>query len=255
MALQCDSNHGPYFRSLVNDIQYEEDTKGGRRVVDSEVSLIENVISMEESMQLLEDLAAQLPWKLENDNFGAQTRETCYFGDLGAVFTYVGLRLEPAPWPKSLERLRQRVAEACGVPPSTLTACLANHYPTGQGHIPWHYDEVRAHGEIKVVASLSLGGPRRFQLRKRPKNDTNVKRDNGDRNKEDSTMMVADILLPSRSVIFMKGNAQSDYEHCLPLSSPKQHDPHRISLTFRSIVPGYEDDTMGSSTAQDACCT
>ena len=52
------------------------------------------------------------------------------------------------------------------------------------GSIPWHYgevwlyllwlyygytyyDEVRAHGEARLVATLSFGAPRRFGLRRR----------------------------------------------------------------------------------------
>jgi alkylated DNA repair dioxygenase AlkB len=206
------------------------------------VSLYENVITNEDADALLEDLSRSLPWNVEEDNFGPQSRATCYFGDPECVFSYVGLRLEPRAWTESLKRLKTLVVKACKElgNDSLLTACLANEYKDGEGYIPWHYDEVRAHGDSKIVASLSLGGPRRFQLRSR----------------KDQTIVV-DLLLPSGSVLFMNGKTQEHYEHCLPLSvltddANNIKNPRRISLTFRSIVPGYETKR---ELARDVCCT
>lgn len=197
------------------------------------VSLYEHVLSQHDAESWLQELAETLPWKVEQDNFGPQSRPTCYFGDTNCVFSYVGLVLEPKPWPPSLDRLRSLVTQTCGGA-RLLTACLVNHYPQGRGHIPWHYDEVRAHGTQNLVASLSLGGPRRFQLRKR-----------------DTNQVVYDQLLSSGSVLWMQGKTQEYYEHCLPLDE-NESNPHRISITFRSIVPGYE---QGREIAADQCCT
>lgn len=198
------------------------------------VSLYENVLSTNESSCLVQELSSNIPWKIETDDFGTQTRPTCYYGDPNCVFTYVGLRLEPNPWHDSIKALRDRVATACGMDTSILTACLVNKYPSEEGYIPWHYDEIRAHGESKIVASLSLGGPRRFCLRSR---------ENG--------AMIADLELAQGSVLLMKGDVQENFEHCLPLDENKAN-PLRISLTFRSIVPGFE---QGREIATDACCT
>jgi alkylated DNA repair dioxygenase AlkB len=197
------------------------------------VALYENVLSIEESLSYLAELHSRLPFQKYTDDFGQQSRPTCYFGDnTSCIFTYVGLYLQPLEWPTSLLKLRQRVVDTCQLSRSgsPLTACLVNLYPFGEGHIPWHYDEVRAHGRDKIVASLSLGGPRRFQLRRRDVD--------GGHNIEQE--LVFDQLLPSGSVLLMKGNTQQYYEHYLPLESDT--DPLRISLTFRSIVPGYEHD-------------
>eukprot|EP00980_Cylindrotheca_fusiformis_P022770 scaffold9734_cov73-Cylindrotheca_fusiformis.AAC.1 len=53
-------------------------------------------------------------------------------------------------------------------------------------------------------------------------------------------------MLESGSVLLMKGDVQEHYEHCLPLQKGddnlKEGNPLRISLTFRSIVPGFETD-------------
>ena len=125
-----------------------------------------------------------------------------------------------------------------------LTACLANNYRTGAGHIPWHYDEVcfdsgtlckleplargpvlaencaktkrtldvcrrlprrlrpsrnevRAHGVPRCVASLSLGGPREFRLRRRR---TSGEGGGGE--------LVASLDLAPGSVLLMTGRTQ-----------------------------------------------
>ncbi|KAL3939108.1 MAG: hypothetical protein SGBAC_006111 [Bacillariaceae sp.] len=270
---------------------------------DSWVTLYENVLSSQESNALLHELHENLPWNVETDQFGPQTRPTCYFANPDCTFSYVGLTLDPPAassndnnnndnndnnWHPTVLKLKDCVTLAVAdqlLPPSTttttndspppesspLTACLVNLYPEeaatgkgggGQGFIPWHYDEIRAHGKDKIVASLSLGGPRRFQLRTRGALNNNSK---------ETPRMVADLWLPSGSILLMKGEVQENYEHCLPLEtkeggSKEQEEeeaeesaitinPLRISLTFRSIVPGYEKNNHSIPAMDDPCCT
>ena len=173
------------------------------------------------------------------DAFGPQARETLYFADPGCAFAYVGLHLPPAAWPVALLHARAAVARALGCSPALLTACLANHYREGHGSIPWHYDEVRAHGDARLVAALSLGAPRRFGLRQRA----------GGASGETGAAAEAEYLeLEAGSVLAMWGRTQEEFEHELPL---RPGDGHRISLTFRSIVPGFED-ALGAA-ADDPC--
>lgn len=201
------------------------------------VSLLENVIDPDEADDLLRQFSSELSFQVASDNFGLQSRPTCYYADSAeCIFSYVGLTLVPRPWTATLQRLRDRVAAACNLGDQhiSLTACLVNYYPPKEGFIPWHYDEVRAHGSTKTVASLSLGGPRRFRLRRRDHSQT----------------IVSDLLLPSGSVLLMQGTTQEEFEHSLPLDS--NDAPPRISLTFRSIEPGWEE---GDHLHADACCS
>jgi alkylated DNA repair dioxygenase AlkB len=232
------------------------------------VALYEHVLSSDSdpdpaasAMTMLHHLHTHIPWKVETDDFGQQSRPTYYVGDEDCVFSYVGLRLEPNPWTDALRQAREAVATACHLEPSTLTACLLNLYPPGQGFIPWHYDEVRAHGTETIVAALSLGGPRRFQLRTRnhqaSATATATATATGSSEKAPTTGVIFDQLLPPGSLLVMKGiRTQEYYEHSLPLETDKDGKddaaPLRISLTFRSIVPGYEQD---GGMAIDKCCT
>ena len=51
------------------------------------------------------------------------------------------------------------------------------------------------------------------------------------------------------SFIVGRGRTQEAFEHELPL---RPGDGHRISLTFRSIVPGFEDG-IGAAEEANAC--
>lgn len=158
------------------------------------------------------------------DAFGPQQRQSAYWGDDRCEFSYVGLRLRPSRWPELLPLVEARrrasiVAKAHG---TAFTACLANHYPRHDGLIPWHHDEVRAHGEAKLVLALSLGGTRRMLLRRR-----------------DAGVPPLALTLPAGSAVVMGGTAQQFWEHSLPLDLDSAE--RRISLTFRSIVPGFEE--------------
>ena len=187
------------------------------------------VLSPEDAAAAFESLHS-LPFRCETDEFGPQARETYYCGDPGTDFAFCGLHLCPqGEWPAQLVALRTKVEAACGLPTGALTGCLANDYPAGKGSIPWHSDEVRAHGDLRAVASLSLGAPRRFRLRRRCGQDSGG---------ADDAAVLAEVELRGGDVLLMSGDCQSHLEHELPL---RPTDGHRISLTFRSIVPGFEE--------------
>lgn len=272
-----------------------------------------SVLSREQAATLFESLQ-QLPWRREVDEFGPQARRTFYCGNEQCDFHFCGLQLRPHAWPPQLMSVRSAVEAACGVPPGSLTACLANDYPAGDGLIPWHHDEVRAHGELRAVASLSLGAPRCFRVRRRcghsmqdgggeggnaggmdiaargaeeqrlaaaagqqiiadtqgvaevekvepyargsmqgggeggsaGRSDVAVRGTEGQRLGSSALACqliadaqgVAEIELHAGDVFLMTGDCQDYLEHELRL---RHGDGHRISLTFRSIVPGFEE--------------
>ena len=70
---------------------------------------------------------------------------------------------------------------------------------------------------IPTIASLSLGGVRRFQLRHR--------RDVDDR---------LDLDLPDGSLLVMRGTLQQHYRHAVPKRRAAVEP--RINLTFRRII-------------------
>ncbi len=157
--------------------------------------------------------------------------------DEGCTFWYVGLRLAPRAWLPCVDAARCAVDRIIGsAHAARITGCLCNHFPQGDGHIPWHGDEVRAHGEAKLVVALSLGGERRLALRRV------------------ATGEEVSLRLPAGSAFVMSGrDSQTEWQHMLPPDGPDA--PRRISLTFRSIVPGFEDERERAAPPAGAECT
>ena len=63
-----------------------------------------------------------------------------------------------------LAEIRARVQEAVGQP---LNGALLNYYRDGQDSMGWHSDDEAELGRDPLIASLNLGGTRRFDLRRK----------------------------------------------------------------------------------------
>ena len=220
---------------------------GGSGAVDpdgeSYVSCIGHFLSPAEAGDLYRTLQTELSWSVATDDFGPQDRGTAYFADPGCTFCYVGHRCEPRPWPACLawvrDRLNERLGARHGGVAAPVTACLACQYEAGRGALPWHFDEMRAHGKAEVVVSVSLGlAPRFFELRRQgsPTEEPELR-----------------VSMEPGSALVMGGGTQREWLHRLPVEDGDPA-PHRISLTFRSIVPGFEDGLGADATAQMSSC-
>jgi alkylated DNA repair dioxygenase AlkB len=167
---------------------------------------------------LLAALQTQVPWEVHRIRlFGRlvdSPRLSCWIGDPEASYTYSGTRFQPHPWPAALLPVRERLLDATGV---DFNSVLANRYRAGRDRMGWHSDNERELGPRPVIASLSLGGSRRFVFRHR----------------QDVSRRLA-LVLPHGSLLLMAGETQSLYRHALPATA-KPVDP-RINLTFRRIV-------------------
>jgi alkylated DNA repair dioxygenase AlkB len=230
------------------------------------VAYYENFLSAAAQDKLFEGLRDNVSWKVETDDFGPQDRKSFYMADHGCTFKYVGLELHPHPWIDEVEVVKEKanselkpiVCKVLGLEESlehNVTACLINNYEEGGSFIPWHFDEVRAHGEAKIILSVSLGGVRKFELQRADmttsvgddlQTDTQQLIDvgvEGGRMPVSSEGSKISLELAPGSALLMAGNTQSQWLHRLPLGdSSKGEMPHRISLTFRSIQPGFEEN-------------
>lgn len=95
-------------------------------------------------------------------------RLTAWCGD--AAYRYSGITNAPAPWLAGLTAIRDRAdaaiaREVPGWP--GFNGCLLNRYRTGTDSVGWHRDDEPDLGDLDriVVASVSLGATRRFQVR------------------------------------------------------------------------------------------
>lgn len=170
-------------------------------------------------------------------------RRSCWIGDPGAVYTYSRTRFEPRPWPPVLLPVRRRLAQTLGV---EFDSVLANLYRDCRDAMGWHSDDEPELGPAPVIASVSLGGTRRFRFKpKRPRPAQVVPGLSG-KAATDSAREAADgapaavaapslgIDLPHGSLLVMSGLTQARYLHALPATAKPV--AARINLTFRRIL-------------------
>src|SRR6187431_60877 len=100
--------------------------------------------------------------------------------------------------------------------PCNLTTVLLNYYRDGSDSNGWHADNEKELGTNPVIASLSLGAERNFQL----KHNIDI-------------TQKKNIILENGSLLLMKGTTQHFWKHQIPKTA-KAIGP-RINLTFRII--------------------
>ena len=160
--------------------------------------------------------AAAIPWEQHHLRlFGREIdapRLSCWIGDPGAGYAYSGVRFAPRPWLPDLAMLRARLEIACD---ARFNSVLANLYRDGCDSMGWHSDDEPELGPEPLIASISLGGVRRFRLRAR-----------------DGGAQLA--LEPAHgSLLLMGGATQRLYRHDLPKT--RAAVAPRINLTFRYV--------------------
>lgn len=177
----------------------------------------ERWLPAEASAAAFSALRAETPWKAEQIRmFGTLIdvpRRTAWYGDPGATYVYSGLRNDPLAWTPVLAALRDAVAAAAGAP---MNSVLLNWYRDGRDSMGWHADAEPELGPDPVIASLSLGAPRRFVLRHAKKKGRAMT-----------------FVLGDGALLVMAGRTQHFYRHAVP---KEEAAGERINLTFRRIV-------------------
>lgn len=183
-----------------------------------ELLLFEGWLSPAEAARCLSELTIEIPWEQKEIVIMGrrilQPRLVAWIGDREAVYTYSGVTNVPVPWTPMLADLRGRVEEAAGVP---FNSVLANLYRDEKDSMGMHADNEKELGTDPVIASLSLGAARRFQLR-------HAKR---------KSVAGRDLELGEGTLLIMRGTTQRFWRHGVP--KEKGARGARINLTFRSI--------------------
>ncbi len=149
-------------------------------------------------------------------------RLNAWYGNPGHAYSYSGITMAPEPWTTLLAEIKRRVTLSAG---AEFTAALINLYRDGRDSVAWHADDEPELGDQPVIASLSLGAAREFQLRHR--------------NYRNNGLPVKRMLLTPGSLLVMRGDTQKNWLHQLPKRSLASVPGPRINLTFRKILgPG-----------------
>jgi len=183
---------------------------------DGEAVLIDDTGSDFDWPALTSTLIATMPWQVETARlFGREMpvpRMTAWFGEVH--YTYSGVCHQPAPFPAIIQRLRERAEVLSG---ASFNSVLLNLYRHGRDSVGWHSDNEAGLRNRPTIASLSLGGMRRFQFRHR------------------TTKQTISLELKMGHWLIMAGKTQ----HCWRHQVPKTAAPiaPRVNLTFRFMIP------------------
>ena len=184
---------------------------------DAELEYFPNFLNKEKADLLLQKLLKEVHWQQQNIKlFGKeipQPRLTAFYAEQGISYTYSGLQLKPNSFSTELWELKQKTQELSGY---DFNTCLANLYRHGNDSMGWHADDEKVLGKNPVIASISLGGIRRFQFKHKTNKD-----------------LKESIELQHGSLLIMKGSMQHFWKHQLPKT--KKEVAPRINLTFRKI--------------------
>lgn len=172
----------------------------------------------QESEALLNKFIAGAPWKQKvqkmYDKEVITPRLTAWYAD-AETYDYTSLRRSaPNVWTPELLMIKQRVELIAGV---RFNSVLLNYYRDGNDSVAWHSDNEKALGKRPVIASVSFGQVRCFDIR----------------SKADHSEKYS-IRLESGALMIMKGDLQVGWEHRVAKSVKPMGA--RVNLTFRVVI-------------------
>lgn len=135
--------------------------------------------------------------------------------------------LEPrltAGWSTESELAPPLLNEMCGLLSQRYDICFdrvwVNLYRDGQDSVAWHGDRHRLTMTRPMVATVSLGARRKFQLRRR------------------GSTTIEHTLMPGvGDLVVMGGECQNEWEHTVPKTA--RAVGARMSITIRHSKPAY----------------
>ncbi|MFV5695005.1 alpha-ketoglutarate-dependent dioxygenase AlkB family protein [Flavobacterium sp. LB3P122] len=184
---------------------------------DAEIVYYPAFFNKEEADSIYAELINDIPWQQDEIRvFGKihpQPRLTALYGNEGKPYSYSNIKMQPHPWNSLLQKIKSRIESVCD---TTFTTVLLNQYRNGKDSNGWHADNEKELGINPVIASVSFGAERTFQLKH-----------NSEKDQKKS------IVLEHGSLLLMKGTTQHFWKHQIPKTT-KPAGP-RINGTFRVI--------------------
>ncbi|RDI58274.1 alpha-ketoglutarate-dependent dioxygenase AlkB family protein [Flavobacterium glaciei] len=184
---------------------------------DAEIIYYPQFFDKEQADIIFTELIKKIPWQHDEirvyGKIHPQPRLTALFGNEGKPYSYSNITMQPHPWNLLLQKLKTKIEK---VSDTIFTTVLLNQYRDGKDSNGWHADNEKELGTNPVIASLSFGAERTFQLKH------NLNKD-----------LKKSIVLEHGSLLLMKGSTQHFWKHQIPKTA-KPIDP-RVNLTFRVI--------------------
>ncbi len=177
-----------------------------------------DLITPIDNFSLFEQLKQNINWQADEIfMFGKKVvtkRKVAWVADPNFSYTYSGVQKYPDPWTPEVLSIKYAVDKIAGC---TFNACLLNLYHHGSEGMGWHSDDEKELDSQAPIASVSLGGTRKFAFK----------------HKLDQT--TCSLNLENGSVLMMHAPTQLFWRHSL-LKTKRETEP-RINLTFRVMRP------------------
>jgi len=184
---------------------------------DADLALYNDFFSKSKSDELYNALIQNIQWRQDEIKMFGKTmnlpRLTAWYGNEGCSYTYSGITMQPLSWNKDLKIIKDQIEAVTEV---SFNSCLLNFYRSGSDSMGWHQDNEKELGSNPIIASVSFGETRPFQLK-----HINL------------ALPKTDIPLAHGSLLIMKGPTQHFWKHQIPKTS--RNIKPRINLTFRII--------------------
>lgn len=179
---------------------------------------IPDFVDASDANSLLSGFISTTPWTQKivrmYDKEVITPRLSAWYGDPeGTDYSALGKSI-PLTWTVELLRLKVSVEAVAGI---GFNSVLLNYYRDGKDSVAWHSDNETVMGSHPIIASLSFGQVRGFDIRRKTDHS------------EKYTMR-----LEHGSLLLMKGDLQTKWDHRIAKST-RLMGP-RVNLTFRKII-------------------
>lgn len=175
-------------------------------------------IDEETGNDLLQKFITATPWKQSTqkmwDKEYLTPRLTSWHGDPGTAYSVSGKISNPNPWTPELLMLKEKVEQLAHI---KFNSVLLNYYRDGNDSVAWHSDRESVLGKNPIIASVSFGQVRSFDIR----------------NKQNHSEHYA-VKLEHGSFLLMKPGLQEHWEHRIAKSIKPMKA--RVNLTFRLVL-------------------
>lgn len=186
-------------------------------LIDSDITYYPSFIDIPKANVYFNHFRSTIPWQQDDIKvFGKvypQPRLTAMYGTVNKTYSYSNIVMRPRPFTLELMEIKKKLGEVIAV---DFNTCLLNRYRDGKDSNGWHADDEKELGQNPIIASISLGHERPFNLRH--------KKDKALRHK---------IVLEHGSLLLMKEETQHFWHHQVPKTSKTIGE--RINLTFRIL--------------------
>jgi alkylated DNA repair dioxygenase AlkB len=140
-------------------------------------------------------------------------RFTAWYGYPGTDYSAMG-KADPMPWTPELLIVKEKVEALAG---TKFNSVLLNYYRDGNDSVAWHSDRESVLGKNPVIASVSFGQVRSFDIRNKINHSEHYS-----------------VRLEHGSFLLMKAGLQEHWDHRIAKSTKPMKA--RVNLTFRVVV-------------------